>query len=164
MRALAFRPRQCGDLRRPARGGGRVNRILSLVTMIWRRPDPGSTIFRAMSNRSVRFSATVAMGHATCATKRTLPTGTCADVATHRPHRSVFCRPARGVINQTSRLVKKRSVIFSVTDGSSSSEVMTVTNSFLQSQQRQRSWISCALTRSCHWRWIAPDPHRGHFS
>jgi len=66
-----------------------------------------------------------------------------------------------GLIDQTSRLVKNGSVT-SLTDGSFSLEVTTVTNSFLQFQQCQRSWTSCALARSCHSRWTNPEPHRGH--
>ena len=62
-----------------------------------------------------------------------------------------------------TRLVKNCLVI-SVTEGSFSSEVTTVMNSFLQFQQCQRSWTSCALTRSFHSRLTNPEPHRGHFS
>ncbi len=64
-------------------------------------------------------------------------------------------------IDQTSRLVKNDSVT-SLTDGSFSLEVATVTNWFLQFQQCQRSWTSCALARSYHSRWTNPEPHRGH--
>src|SRR5439155_18671229 len=35
--------------------------------------DPGELIFRSVCNRSVRFAATVARGHATIATRRAVP-------------------------------------------------------------------------------------------
>src|ERR1700751_5701375 len=80
--------------------------------------------------------------------------------------RCVICMPLRGAnanCYSITRLVKNGSVI-SATDGSLSSEVATVINSFLQFQQCQRFWNSCALTRSCHSRWTDSEPHRGHFS
>src|SRR5262249_10311920 len=72
-------------------------------------------------------------------------------------------RPGGRFLDQMTRLVKNGSVI-SATDGSLSSEVATVINSFLQFQQCQRFWNSSALTRSCHSRWTDSEPHPGHFS
>ena len=87
-----------------------------------------------------------------------LPVSTFADVIASAKAAPDGIDMASSLRDQITRFVKNGSVI-SATDGSLSSEMTTVTNSFLQFQQCQRFWNSCALTRSCHSRWTNSEPH-----